>query len=236
VTGGRALHAGLALVAPALCLALPAEAQVAGRATLATDYRLRGISLTDRQPALTLGLAYDHTSGLYAGGSVVGQVSGEDDARVVGHTAQVGFARRLASGPTWDVGVNHVDMSLRLDRTYSIDYTEAYVGLAQGAFSARAHLAPDFPRRGLSTAYLDLGGAWRPADAWRVSTHLGVLSRLGALRPQDGRRTRYDLSLAVAREFRDGEVHLTWTMVEPRPEPRSSASGAGLTLGVTLLF
>ena len=44
-----------------------ARADWSGSIALVSDYRFRGISLTDGQPALQAGVAYDHPTGLFAG-------------------------------------------------------------------------------------------------------------------------------------------------------------------------
>ena len=49
---------GLAFVV--LVLAPPAHAQISGGVTLATDYRLRGVSLTDRRGVVAAHAAYDN--------------------------------------------------------------------------------------------------------------------------------------------------------------------------------
>ncbi len=66
----------------ALSLARPAHAQFSGAVSLQSDYRYRGISLTERQPVVSLDLAYDHASGAYAGASAIGV--NEDGLRSLG--------------------------------------------------------------------------------------------------------------------------------------------------------
>src|SRR5690606_3470886 len=43
------------------------EHSFSGNFTVATDYRFRGISQTDKEPALQGGFDYEHSSGFYAG-------------------------------------------------------------------------------------------------------------------------------------------------------------------------
>jgi uncharacterized protein (TIGR02001 family) len=220
----------------ALCLALPAKAQLSGSATLASDERLFGISLTDGRPVLRVSAAYDHPSGFYAGASVAAHDPAREPARILGHTEYVGFARRTPGGLSWDAGVNNVDLTLYLDRKYRIEYNQLYVGISKDALDAHLYVSPNYPDRGAGTAYLDLNGALRPTPGWRLSGHAGALIGLGGAELQDSRRTRYDVRLGVAREWASHEISLGWTAVFPRPKPKTSLTRPGLVASATYFF
>src|ERR1700683_5298977 len=64
-----ALFLGLAVPATAL-------AQLVGTAVVESQYRSRGVALTDGKPDLRLGVSYDHPRGVYVGASLIG---GETD-------------------------------------------------------------------------------------------------------------------------------------------------------------
>ena len=228
---------GLLIFAPiALCLALPANAQVSGSLALASDERLFGISLTDGRPVLKASAAYDHPSGFYAGGAVTIHDPANEPARVLGHTEYAGFARRTPSGLSWDAGVNNVDLTLYLDRKYRIEYNQLYVGISKDALDAHLYVSPNYPRSGAGTAYLDLNGAVRPAPGWRLSGHAGALIGLGSTELQDDRRTRYDLKLGVAREWASHEISVGWTAVLPRPKPKNSWTRPGVIVSASYFF
>jgi len=227
---------GLALLLAVSCLAPAARAQVSGGVSLATDYRLRGVSLTDGRGAVSASVAYDHESGFYAGGSVIAHDPALQGPRILGHQAYVGVARRMPGGPTWDVGVSRVDMAPYYDRKYSIEYTQAYVGLSQGGLSGRLSLADDYPRKGVGAVYAELNGAMRPAEAWRLTGHVGAQTRLGGSGYRDGHRTRYDVTVGVMRQLGNAEAQLSWTVLAPRPEPHTSWTRSGLTAGVSVYF
>jgi uncharacterized protein (TIGR02001 family) len=236
VTAGRARCPRVLLILVALCLAFPAEAQVSGSLALTSDYRLFGISLTDRRPALRLGVAYDHPSGFYVGGSLVGHDPEHAGARLLGHIEYAGFAGRRPDGLSWDVGVNNVDLSFYRDRKYPIEYNQIYVGVARGALDAHVYFSPNYPERGAATVYVDLNGALRPADRWRLTGHAGALVGLSDTRLQNNRRARYDLTASVAREWTSHEISLGWTAVFPRPDPKSSWTRPGVVAAVTYFF
>lgn len=228
---------GLGVALALLCLAPTAHAQVGASAALASDYRLRGISLTDRRPAFSVSATYDHPSGIYAGGSVIAHDPAAQGARILGHQEYLGVAGRLAGGGlSWDVGVNNVDMNLYFDRRYELEYTEIYVGLSQSGLSGRLSLAPDYPRKGVATAYAELNGVLRPAESWRLTSHVGAQTRLSGSTYRDGKRTRYDVTVGVVREFEACEAHLSWTAVSPRPQPPMSWTRPGFVAGVSFFF
>ena len=222
---------GLAFVV--LVLAPPAHAQISGGVTLATDYRVRGVSLTDRRGVVAAHAAYDHASGVYAGGEVVAHDPASEGVRVLGHQAYAGVAGRFAGGADWDVGVSHVDMTPYFDRRYSLEYIQAHVGLARGDLSGRLSIASGYPRKGVETAYLELNGVVRPADAWRLTGHVGVQARLSQRQGDD---ERLDLTLGVWRSVGNVEAQLSWTGLTPRPEPHVSWTRPGVTAAVSVYF
>jgi uncharacterized protein (TIGR02001 family) len=235
VTGRRVLCLQLS-VPIALCLASPAAAQLSGSATLASDERLFGISLTDGRPVLRVAAAYDHPSGFYAGATVAVHDPAREPPRVLGHTEYVGFARLTPGGLSWDAGLNNVDLTLHLDRRYRIEYNQLYVGVSKGALDAHLYVSPNYPDRSSGSAYLDLSGAVRPAQGWRVSGHVGALIGLGGTELLDDRRTRYDVRVGVAREWTSHEISLGWTTAFPRPKPKTSWTRSGLILSASYFF
>ena len=212
-----------------------AQAQIAGSVALASDYRLRGFSLPDGGPALTVSLGYDHSSGAYAGGTVIGEDPDNRGARVLGHMEYVGYAWRQG-GRSFDVGVNNVDLRLARGRIVPIEYTEVYAGVAGDRLSARAAFAPDYPRHGMETLYLELSGVVRPADGWRLSARAGASVRFGDSPGFGGDRTLYDLRLGVTRAWDRGELSLSWAALLPRPEPHNASSEFGFILGAAAFF
>lgn len=66
MNGMRIRQAALAAALATAALGT-AQAEISGNVTLATDYRFRGVSQTDRQMALQGGLDWSHASGFYVG-------------------------------------------------------------------------------------------------------------------------------------------------------------------------
>lgn len=221
------------LAAALLAAASPAQAQLSGGVTVQTDYRVRAISLTDGRGAVSVHGAYDHEGGLYVGGEVVAHDPASNGVRLLGYQAFAGVAGRFPNGTDWDVGVSHVDMSPYFDRRYSLEYTQAHVGLTRGDLSGRLSVASGYPRPDVETAYLEVSGVLRPAEAWRVTGRVGVQSRLTHRRGDD---ERLDATVGVVRAFGRVEAGLSWTVLTPRPKPRTTWTRPGLTAAVSVYF
>jgi uncharacterized protein (TIGR02001 family) len=246
-------QAGPALVLTSVVLALflappsPAHAQASFSVTAESQYRFRGVPLTNGKPDLRLALAYDHPSGAYAGASAIIGTAPRGGVQAMGYSAYVGYARRAGPDLSWDAGLTHAryigrlpgravvpgprgPAAVRYTLHYDSDYSEAYAGLVRRDVSAHLYVSPDYLGQGQTTAYLDLAGAVRPAPRVRLFGHAGVLAPLagrsrvyappGIARPAGGddRRLVYDLRVGAALELGRAEVQLAWTHVGPRLE------------------
>jgi uncharacterized protein (TIGR02001 family) len=197
-----------------LCAATAAEPQVGGSASIESDYRYRGIPLTDGKPALSLSISYDHDSGLYAGASAIG-ASGAHNSVRIGATEYLGYVARVSTRTAWDLGVTHSDFRVNSAERRSFDYTELYTGVIKDHVSAHVHYSPNYFGQGVSTVYVDLDGAFRPARQWRIFGHVGVLTPVNGSASPGSYRERYDLRAGVAAEFKGGELQLAWTTTRP---------------------
>src|SRR3954468_3929079 len=92
------------LIATGITLASPAEAQVAGSISVESDYRYRSRSLSSGHPVVTANLDYDDKSGFFVDGSVTAVLGGERPG-VLGVQGNIGYATRLSSKLSIDVGV-----------------------------------------------------------------------------------------------------------------------------------
>lgn len=159
-----------AIVAAALAVAIPfaaapAAAQeaesgpftVSGSATIASDYRFRGVSQTDKEFAVQGGVTVTHESGLYAGtwGSNLsgwGTFGGSNmELDLFG-----GFAKDLG-GVTVDVGLTWYMYPGGLDTT---DFAEPYIKVsgAAGPVNLLAGVAYAPEQRALGRVYADASG------------------------------------------------------------------------------
>lgn len=147
-------------------------AQVSGNASLLSDYRFRGESLTEGRPALQTGINYDHSSGLFIGG-LVSNVRIDPD--VVGLSAQVygGYTRPIGERASWDIGVvTYVFPHPSMGPDY--DYSEAFVGASFDALSTRLYYTNSYFGGG-QAVYLELNGSHAINDRITLIGHVGYL-------------------------------------------------------------
>lgn len=222
---------GACLLSAILSAPGPAQAQPTVSLLLESDYRYRGLSLTDGKPAGRLGLALDHRSGAYGGGSLVVGDGGGGDVSVIGYGGYAGYARRTGSGLAWDVGVTgsrietHIPVRINLvgpdgraylqtyRYSYRARYLEAYAGASKGPLAAYVYYSPDYLQQEGKTLYFDLTATARPRDDIRLFGHLGALAPLERRPAPGGGRGRFDYRLGIAWQFRRGELQLAWTGV-----------------------
>ncbi len=229
-----------AAVAVALLQAFPvqARAEAAVSASVDSDYRFRGLSLSDGHPALSVSVSYDRPEGVFGGVTAIAVETDHSGVQGLGYIGYLGFAHRMDAGGSWEVGVTNSQTSVYLYRRYSANYTEVYAGYSNGNLSAHIFYSPKYIGVEESTLYAEVNGAFRPASHLRVFGHLGALEPLGGRSVSIAGRPRFDLRLGVAGEFRNCEVRLAWTATSPAPffpEGRQQKSNA-LIAGVEYFF
>jgi uncharacterized protein (TIGR02001 family) len=172
-------RARCASVAIALTLiSAPAHAQISGSVAALTDYRYRGVSLSDGNPAAQLALVYDDPSGFYGGAFVSSVRIGPMSSHGAQGIAFAGYAWRSADAIAYEVGVSYSRMYASDAPSYA--YSEFYAGVASGNVSARIYYAPSYFGDSGDTLYGEINAAYPLSDAVRLIAHGGVLhSRSG---------------------------------------------------------
>jgi uncharacterized protein (TIGR02001 family) len=186
--------------------ASPACAQVALEAALQTDYRVRGYSVSDGEPAASLSASYDDASGAYLGASVIGTVRDGEPA-LLGIQASAGYAVRLTPTVSIDGGVTKTQYFQGYGTGRDYDYTEVYVGVALPVVSARLSYSPDYYFNGTQTLYAEVDAGFEPAPDWFLSAHAGVLTYLDTPPPYMPRRS-HDWRVGASRQLGAFGVHL----------------------------
>jgi len=200
------ITARAALAPIALLLGGAAQAQLGATLGVDSDYRFRGVSLSDSKPAWRLTLNHDFMSGAYAGASATRVELARDDrySQLVGYA---GYVTRAVDGRSFEFGANYSHFTG--DASY--DYLEAYAGVLAERWSLRLHYAPDYFGRGVQSAYLDASAHWPLSEKLRVFGHAGALVPLsGRSFGSDDRRTRVDLRLGVGATAGSFDVQLAW--------------------------
>ncbi len=196
----------------------PARAQLSGSVSVESDYRFRGVSLSDGRPDVRLNLSYDSPGGAYAGLSLIGARDAGGRTSVAGYIDYAGYISSPVKGLAWEAGASQVHFRQR----EAYDYSEVYAGLVGDRFSARLSYSPRYYGRDEATLYADLSTSRRLSPHWRVVAHAGVLTPLNGLY----RGERYDVRAGVAVSLRNYEVQLAWTRATPfsgRPGDDSDA-------------
>lgn len=181
-------------------------------ATIATNYLYRGVSLSGGQPALDVALLYDHKSGVYVGGSLIGEVTRHNGPEGLGHQEYLGYAYRLKPDSTLDFGVNNLQYRNYVYPAGEYDTTEVYAGWVNGLLNYYLHYSPNYFRPGAHALYGEINGAVRLPRPWRLFGHAGVLTPLGG--GYDGKE-RYDVRAGIAVAFKHGEAQLSWATARP---------------------
>jgi uncharacterized protein (TIGR02001 family) len=181
-------------------------AQFSGSASLLSDYRFRGVSLSHNRPAAQLAVAYDDASGWY-GGAFASTVQLFYPTRELQLVSFVGYARRMPSGLSWEAGADYSVVTGPL----SYSYPEVYVGIASESVSARVYYAPRYFGQDSHVIYGEINASQPLLDRVRFLAHGGVLRNNGeggyGLRPD---RHVFDASVGVAVDFDQFNLQLRW--------------------------
>ena len=190
-------------------LSAPAFAQVAIEATLQTDYRVRGYSISDGEPAASLALSYDDPSGIYVGGSVIGTLR-DGEPYLLGIQGSAGYAMRLGSKLSIDGGVSKTQYFSGYGTSQNYDYTEVYLGLALPNVAARLSYSPDYYFNHTQTLYAEIDAGFEPAPDWLLSAHAGLLTHLDTP-PVFVAEETLDWRIGATRQFGPWGVHLDFS-------------------------
>ena len=203
----RTVRAARVLIAPvALMLSGAAQAQLGATVSVESDYRFRGVSLSESKPAWRLTVNHDFMSGAYAGASAtsVEIARGDRYSQFVGYA---GYVTRPVDGRSLEFGASYSHFTG--DSSY--DYLEAYAGVVAERWSLRVHYAPDYFGRGVQTAYVDANTHWPINEHVRLFGHTGALVPLaGRTFWPDDKRTRFDLRLGLGVSAGAFDGQLAW--------------------------
>ncbi|MDE2002774.1 MAG: TorF family putative porin [Betaproteobacteria bacterium] len=171
-----------------------ANGQVSGTLSAISDYRYRGITLSDRKPAAQVTVAYDDSTGWYLGAfaSTV-RLAPPADAHVQG-VAFGGYAFRMPSGLSLEAGGDYATFAA----AGRDDYGEVFLGAASESVSARVYYAPRYFGLQSNAVYGELNALLPINDRVHLLAHFGML------------RTAYPAGYqhTTARMFVDGRIGL----------------------------
>lgn len=208
-----------------------AGAQLSGQVSLLSDYRQRGVSLSDAGPSLQAAVNYDHGSGFFAGamasqirivtraesrsgatydayGVYTGPIVQRSLSRRSGAGTQVyaGYAGTLTERFSWEVGA--IDYRFpRVTAAPDYDYSEAFVGLGTDRFNVRLYRSHNYYGVGARMTYLEGSLSHPLTDQFSLNAHLGHMG----LQSASFRSNRIDYRLGLgARIFPEAMVELAY--------------------------
>ena len=179
-------------------------------ASVFSDARFRGYSLSEGEPVGNLDFAYDHPSGFYVGAAASGFLRHGDYPAPLALQVDTGYARQLASGATIDLGVTHSNYSHYSRSERGDSYTEFYAGLGWKGLSSRLSFSPHYFEPGEWTAYGELNGHVSPASKWTINGHVCALVPLRSAAGLSS-RANADWSIGASRSFGRLSLHATWS-------------------------
>jgi uncharacterized protein (TIGR02001 family) len=216
------------------CLATPAAAAEFGASiSLQSDARFRGYTLSRHRPTASLALSIDIPSGFYLSGSVSGVATAHSGVQFLGTEGNLGFAQRLASGVTLDVGIQHYSYSEYYTAGHSTRYEEFYIGLIGRNISAHIYYSPNYYDLHFATVYGELEGVAPIGDKWRINAHIGAIVRT------DGEgKPGYDWRLGIARQLKPFELRLAVSGGGPMLQYYSERTHRreAVTAGISYIF
>jgi uncharacterized protein (TIGR02001 family) len=155
-----------------------------GSVAVVNDYLFRGLSQTNRKPALQPGIEYDHASGWYAG-AWASNISWLSDTSSSGAPLSsslemdfyTGFRGSFATDWSYDVGLYEYYYPGNYPAGFTRPYTtEGYVSLGWKGLSLKySHAFTNlfgFPDS-KNSDYVDLSWNYQFSPSWTVNTHVG---------------------------------------------------------------
>lgn len=188
----------------------PATAQLAGNLSLASEARLRGRPVSDHRPVAELELVHDGAGGFYLGGSAALVASPDAGLRPFAFKQYAGFARRLSSGTTIDLGLVHNGYTEYSDVPGGGSYTEAYVGIIGRNLSGRLFLSPAYFRKRHPTLYMEMDGHLDLTRNSLVFVHAGRLIYLREGGAMEGQGSATDWRLGLRRRIGAVTLEAAW--------------------------
>lgn len=176
--------AGSAMVSSAAMAGDAPQSSVTGSVAVVNDYLFRGLSQTNRKPAVQPGIEYDHASGWYVGawGSNISWLSdGSTDAAPISSNLELdlytGFRGSFSGDWSYDVGL----YEYYYPGTYPAGFTRPYTTEAYGSLGYKgvtlkySHAFTNlFGFQGSkNSGYVDLSWNVEFSPGWTLNLHAG---------------------------------------------------------------
>lgn len=183
-------------------LATTACAQLGASVAADSDYRYRGVSLSESKPSLRLTLNYDAPERWYAGASATraALTARESYTQMIGY---VGWATQAVDGRSLEFGLD----ASHFAGISGYDFAEAYAGLLAERWSARFYYAPSYYGRHVQVAYAELNVHVPLDQRARFFAHVGALVPVGGA-AGEADKPRGDFSAGAGLVLGGWDLHL----------------------------
>ena len=188
-------------------LAADVGAQVSGTATLVSNYRFRGISLSDGDPAAQFGITYDDAQNWYAGAFASTVKFAAPSNVELQAVPFVGYAWRTAGGVSWEVGA---DYALFTGSARGFDYPEVYLGVISENIGARLYYSNRYFGENTSTVYGEINGAQPLFYRVRLLAHFGILHSTSGSLYYRGSSHLLDGRVGIGVDLAPFNIELSW--------------------------
>jgi uncharacterized protein (TIGR02001 family) len=214
--------------------ASPGHARAGAVVSIYSDERFRGYSLSDGRPVGILDLSYDDPHGLY--GALSGSlVASREGPRPLSATINAGYARRLGSRLTGDVGVIHSRYSHYSGLASGRSYTEVYAGLSGKQVGARLSVSPNYVGTAGWTMHGEINGHFDLTPTLRADGALGALLPVGGGAYRGSSRLQWDARVGLSQRI--GPISLHAALTTRGKGPSIYADGrhrrAALVIGIS---
>lgn len=193
-------RARVLLAGASLALSTGADAQAGALVSVYSDYRFRGVSLSDRRPVGIVDLSYDLPNGLYVALSGRLVATGNEGVKPLGFAANAGYAKRLSPGVAADIGIVHTGYSHYSGLDAGRSYTEIYAGLSGKLIGARLSVSPDYLGIARWTTYGEIDGHLDLSPKTAIEADIGALMGLGN-RYNAISRPQFDARLGISQRL-----------------------------------
>jgi uncharacterized protein (TIGR02001 family) len=183
------------------------SAQISGTTSLVSNYRLRGVSLSENKPAAQFGVAYDDAQGWYAGAFASTVELVVSPRRELQTVPFVGYAWRAAGGLSWEVGT---DYSFFTGSARNYNYPEAYFGVASESLSGRLYYSPRYFGQSSGAIYGEVNGTQLLIERVRLLAHLGILRSNNGIGNYGWPERMFDGRVGFAIDADRLNVQLSW--------------------------
>jgi uncharacterized protein (TIGR02001 family) len=228
-SGARSSAVALA----AMLHAAPVAAQLSGSIAAVSDYRYRGVTLSDGDPAVQGTFVYDAAGGGYAGAFGSTARPPGDSSVGVQLVTFAGFAAPSGASMHWDAGGTYSAFSSGRD----YDYGELYAGLGWGIARMHVYWSPRYFGSRHRTLYAEVDASGFIAQRVRCAVHVGALWAFGATAYEaDVPRGTPDARLGLATDLESvtAEVWLAARLAGAGGSYARADAHRRSTLGVTL--